>query len=108
MKSNDLAHASLGNLGLGGRMDGERTRVLVEQYVELCESMQQKSALTGALHRLGAIASIHGDYDKAEGYFKNAIEMAKEQGNRQAEKQRVSIVASRSAAQKWTSTSSSF
>jgi tetratricopeptide (TPR) repeat protein len=78
---------ALGNLGLGGRMDGERTRVLVEQYVELCESMQQKNALTGALHRLGAIASVQGQYDKAEGYFKNAIEVAKEQGNRQAEKQ---------------------
>jgi tetratricopeptide (TPR) repeat protein len=77
---------ALGNLGLGARIDGERTRVLVEQYVELCESMQQKNALTGALHRLGAIASRQGEFDKAEGYFKGAIDLAKSQGNRLAEK----------------------
>merc|ERR1712100_1016421 len=40
---------ALGNLGLGGGLETDRTRVLVEQYVELCDSMQQKTALTGAM-----------------------------------------------------------
>lgn len=82
---------AIGNLGLNGVTVGHledlgRTRSLVERYCELCESLEQKNAMTGAMHRLGTLATRGGDFGSAEEYFKSAIDLAKAQGNRRAEK----------------------
>ncbi|CAE8642969.1 unnamed protein product [Polarella glacialis] len=66
--------------------DPEKMRVLIERYVDLCNILKQPRNQASALKKLGILAGQQGNNDQSISYFQQAIECARAQGDRQAEK----------------------
>jgi len=80
---------AIGNLGFSAGMyenDPEKMRILIERYVELCDTLKQTNNQTSAFKKLGSLASQQGNYEQSLEYFEQAVECAKTQGDREAEK----------------------
>merc|ERR1719183_659560 len=76
---------AIGNLGFSAGMyenDPEKMRILIERYVELCDTLRQGQAQTGAYQKLGSLASQQGNYELSHDYFEQAIAFAKSEGDR--------------------------
>ena len=61
-------------------------KILVERYVDLCGVLKQSRNQAIALKKLGTLASQQGQNEQSIEYFQQAIECAKAQGDREAEK----------------------
>eukprot|EP00933_Yihiella_yeosuensis_P040203 TRINITY_DN34442_c0_g1_i1.p1 TRINITY_DN34442_c0_g1~~TRINITY_DN34442_c0_g1_i1.p1 ORF type:complete len:469 (+),score=90.31 TRINITY_DN34442_c0_g1_i1:37-1407(+) len=80
---------AIGSLSFSGGIydnDPEKMRVLIERYVELCNTLKQPRNQASALKKLGILASEQGNNAQSISYFEQAIECAREQGDREAEK----------------------
>lgn len=80
---------AIGNLGFSAGMyenDPEKMRILIERYVELCDTLKQTNNQTNAYKKLGSLASQQGNYEQSLDYFSQAVECAKTQGDKDAEK----------------------
>eukprot|EP00930_Biecheleria_cincta_P103130 TRINITY_DN95059_c0_g1_i1.p1 TRINITY_DN95059_c0_g1~~TRINITY_DN95059_c0_g1_i1.p1 ORF type:complete len:482 (+),score=72.48 TRINITY_DN95059_c0_g1_i1:110-1555(+) len=66
--------------------DPEKMKVLIERYVELCNTLKQPKNQGAALKKLGVLAAQQGNNEESIEYFQKAIACAREQGDRQAEK----------------------
>lgn len=80
---------AIGGLGFSAGMyenDPEKMRLLIERYIELCETLNQPRNKATALKKLGIIANQQGDNEQSINYFQQAIERARAQGDQEAEK----------------------
>lgn len=80
---------AIGSLGFTSGMyenDPDKMRVLVERYVDLCEALRRPRNQATALKKLGIIAGQQGDTEQSVQYFQQAIQRARETGDREAEK----------------------
>jgi len=80
---------AIGSLSFSAGMyenDPEKMRALIERYVELCGALKQSRNQVSALKRLGIIASESGNTEESINYFQQAIDRARAQGDREAEK----------------------
>merc|ERR1712187_27290 len=80
---------AIGSLSFSAGMydnDPEKMRVLVERYVDLCNTLKQPRNQALALKKLGMLASEQGDCEQSINYFQQAIECARSQGDREIEK----------------------
>lgn len=80
---------AIGSLSFSAGMyenDPEKMRVLIERYVELCGALKQTRNQVSALKKLGILASENGNSDDSISYFQQAIDCARAQGDREAEK----------------------
>lgn len=80
---------AIGSLGFSAGMydnDPEKMRVLIERYVDLCDALHQPRNQATALKKLGIIASQQGDSEQSISYFHQAMDCARAQGDREAEK----------------------
>lgn len=80
---------AIGSLSFSAGMydnDPDKMKLLVERYVELCGTLKQSKNEASALKKLGILASQQGDNDGSVSYFQQAMERAREQGDREAEK----------------------
>lgn len=66
--------------------DPDKMRVLIERYVDLCNTLKQPRNQASALKKLGIIASQQGDNEQSILYFQQAIDFAKTRGDKDAEK----------------------
>lgn len=66
--------------------DPEKMKVLIERYVDLCNTLKQPRNQGAALKKLGVLAAQQGNNEESIEYFQKAIACAREQGDRQAEK----------------------
>ena len=64
----------------------DKMKILVERYVDLCGVLKQSRNQAIALKKLGILASQQGQNEQSIEYFQQAIECAKAQGDREAEK----------------------
>jgi len=80
---------AIGSLSFSAGMydnDPAKMKLLVERYVELCGTLRQPKNEASALKKLGILASQQGDNDTSIMRFQQAMERAREQGDREAEK----------------------
>jgi len=80
---------AMGSLSFSAGMydnDLDKMRVLIERYVDLCGALKQAKNQTSALKKLGTIASQQGQMADSIRYFEEAMECARLQGDREAEK----------------------
>lgn len=80
---------AIGSLSFSAGMydnDPEKMRVLVERYVDLCNTLKQPRNQASALKKLGILASQQGNTDESISYFQQAITCARAQGDNEAEK----------------------
>eukprot|EP00927_Polykrikos_kofoidii_P054408 TRINITY_DN48824_c0_g1_i1.p1 TRINITY_DN48824_c0_g1~~TRINITY_DN48824_c0_g1_i1.p1 ORF type:complete len:576 (+),score=89.72 TRINITY_DN48824_c0_g1_i1:36-1730(+) len=90
---------AIGSLGFSAGMydnDPERMQTLIERYIDLCGTLKQTRNQVPALRKLGILAGQQGDSEQSVSYFKQAIEVARAQGDHEAEKEcsvRLGVVA---------------
>mmetsp|Transcript_5041 Transcript_5041/g.12397 ORF Transcript_5041/g.12397 Transcript_5041/m.12397 type:complete len:435 (-) Transcript_5041:86-1390(-) len=80
---------AIGNLGFATGMydnDPDKMRLLIERYVELSDTLKHHHTQAGAFQKLGTLASQQGKFDESRSFFQQAIDAAKQQGNKEAEK----------------------
>mmetsp|Transcript_75142 Transcript_75142/g.163932 ORF Transcript_75142/g.163932 Transcript_75142/m.163932 type:complete len:472 (+) Transcript_75142:39-1454(+) len=80
---------AIGSLSFSAGMyenDPDKMRKLIERYIELCGALKQTRNQASALMKLGVLASEHGQSEESIQYFQQAIECARAQGDREAEK----------------------
>jgi len=80
---------AIGSLSFSSGMyenDPDKMRVLIERYIELCGALKQTRNQAAALMKLGILAGENGNNDDSINYFQQAIECARAQGDREAEK----------------------
>mmetsp|Transcript_25723 Transcript_25723/g.80169 ORF Transcript_25723/g.80169 Transcript_25723/m.80169 type:complete len:425 (-) Transcript_25723:163-1437(-) len=80
---------AIGSLSFSAGMydnDPDKMKTLVERYVELCGTLKQTRNEATALKKLGILAAQQGDNDTSIACFQQALDRAREQGDREAEK----------------------
>lgn len=80
---------AIGSLSFSAGMydqEPDKMKILVERYVDLCGVLKQSRNQAIALKKLGILASQQGQNEQSIEYFQQAIECAKAQGDREAEK----------------------
>jgi len=80
---------AIGSLSFSAGMydnDPDKMKLLVERYVELCSTLKQGRNEASALKKLGILASQQGDNDTSIMCFQQAMDRAREIGDREAEK----------------------
>merc|ERR1719221_1664373 len=66
--------------------DPGKMKILIERYIDLCNTLKQPRNQASALKKLGILASQQGNNEQSISYFHQAIECAREQGDAEAEK----------------------
>lgn len=80
---------AIGSLGFSAGMydnDPEKMRILIERYVQLCDTLKQPRNQATALKKLGIIANQQGESEQSIQYFQQAIDYARASGDRESEK----------------------
>jgi len=88
LDSRECQMVALGNLGFSPGMydnDLDKQRSLVEKYMQLSTEVIQRT-LAGPLEKLGNLAARSGDFETGRQYFQEALDVARESGDKDKER----------------------